>query len=69
LNLDIGLPTDQLRPIIRQTLAGDGEAQEVTVEAVNRRGRRIQVRVLGSALRAEGDEIVGVMLTMEDLAP
>jgi two-component system CheB/CheR fusion protein len=69
LNLDIGLPTERLRPIIRQALSGDDGAGEMTVAAVNRRGRPIQVRVLGSALRGEGDEIVGVMLSMEDVEP
>jgi two-component system CheB/CheR fusion protein len=69
LNLDIGLPTEQLHPVIRQALAGDEAGRELSVRAVNRRGRAIQVRVLGSALRGEGDEIVGVMLTMEDTEP
>lgn len=68
LNLDIGLPTDRLRPLIRRTLAGEGGPQELTVPAVNRRGRGIAVRVLASALRASGGTSAGIILTMEDLA-
>jgi two-component system, chemotaxis family, CheB/CheR fusion protein len=67
LNLDIGLPTDLLRSIIRQTLAGEDGPQEVTVDAVNRRGRSIAVRVLASALRGNEDGTrTGIILTMEE---
>lgn len=65
LNLDIGLPTDRLRPLIRRTLAGEGGPQELTVEAVNRRGRGIAVRVLSSPLHEGSDTPAGVVLTME----
>jgi two-component system CheB/CheR fusion protein len=65
LNLDIGLPTDQLRPIIRGTLAGEVGPQEIVVKAVNRRGRTIAVRVLGSPLSGRGSGAAGVVLTME----
>ena len=67
LNLDIGLPTDRLRPMIRRTLGGDDEFQEATLSAVNRRGRTIEVRVLSSPLRASTDGAAGVILTMEEL--
>ena len=53
LNLDIGLPTDRLRSLIRRTLADEDGSQEAIVDAVNRRGRTIDVRVLGSALRGD----------------
>lgn len=66
LNLDIGLPTEQLRPLIRRTLVGEDGPNEVAVAAVNRRGRSIEVRVLGSALRAHGGTATGIILTMED---
>jgi two-component system CheB/CheR fusion protein len=45
LDLDIGLPLDQLRPMIRRTLGGDLGPQEIAVPAVNRRGRTISVRI------------------------
>ena len=64
LNLDIGLPTDRLRSLIRRTLTGEDGPQETTVAAVNRRGRGIDVRVLGSALHGSSDA-AGIILTME----
>jgi two-component system CheB/CheR fusion protein len=65
LNLDIGLPTDRLRSLIRRTLADEDGSQETTVAAVNRRGRSIEVRVLGSGLKTPTGEVTGVILTME----
>jgi two-component system CheB/CheR fusion protein len=67
LNLDIGLPTDVLRPMIRQTLTETTEVGELVLAAVNRRGRSIDVRVLASPLRS-ADTTVGVIMTMEDVA-
>jgi len=37
LNLDIGLPVDLLRPMIKETLNGNGHPHEVVVPAINRR--------------------------------
>ena len=65
LALDIGLPIDLLRPMIRRALTGDGEPQELGVVAVNRRGRTIGVRVLGSTLGSRDDAAAGVILMME----
>ncbi len=66
LNLDIGLPTDRLRPLIRSTVAGEPGPHELTLPAVNRRGRPIAVRVLGSALRG-ASAATGLILIMEDV--
>jgi two-component system CheB/CheR fusion protein len=68
-NLDIGLPTDRLRSLIRRTLAGEDGPQEATVAAVNRRGRSIEVRVLGSALTRGTQAAAGIILTMEHVDP
>ncbi len=65
LNLDIGLPTDRLRSVIRRILGGEDGPQEVTVPAVNRRGRSIELRVLGTALSSAADDAAGAILTME----
>jgi two-component system, chemotaxis family, CheB/CheR fusion protein len=67
LNLDIGLPTERLRPMIRRTLGGDDGFQEATHSAVNRRGRSIEICVLSSPLRPNTDDAAGVILTMEEL--
>ena len=64
LSLDIGLPTDQLWPLIRRTLAGDGP-QQIELAATNRRGRRIVVRVVCTALPANGGQPTGAILVME----
>jgi two-component system CheB/CheR fusion protein len=65
LNVDIGLPVDQLRGPIRKVLAG--EAQEpVTLPALNRRGRQIECRVTATPLGPPA-EIRGVILMMEEV--
>ncbi|HEX5813062.1 MAG TPA: PAS domain-containing protein, partial [Pseudonocardia sp.] len=64
-NLDIGLPTDLLRSLIRRTLADEDGPQETTLRAVDRRGRSIDVRVLASALRGAPGDVRGIILTME----
>jgi two-component system CheB/CheR fusion protein len=63
LNLDIGLPVDQLRTPIRKVLAGEGQ-QALTLPAVNRRGRQIQCRVTVTPLDL-GNGAGGAILMME----
>jgi two-component system CheB/CheR fusion protein len=64
LNLDIGLPTDQLRPLIRTVLAGDTEPQETHLTAVNRRGRTIDLHVVCTPLTRTNGSATGVILLM-----
>lgn len=45
LSLDIGLPLDRLRPQLRAISTGVSEREELTVDAVNRRGREFQCQV------------------------
>ncbi len=66
LNLDIGLPLEQVRPLVRGTLAGEDGQRTITLPAINRRGRSIAVQVVASPLRGDGDSIVGAILTMEE---
>jgi two-component system CheB/CheR fusion protein len=65
LNLDIGLPFERLRPLLRAALAG--EAGEAEVDAVNRRGRAVLVRVSCSPIGtpAEGTAPEGAIIAME----
>jgi two-component system CheB/CheR fusion protein len=65
LNLDIGLPVDQLRAPIRKILAGE-ELQPLTLPAVNRRGRQIECRITATPL-GPAAEIRGVILMMEEV--
>jgi two-component system, chemotaxis family, CheB/CheR fusion protein len=68
LNLDIGLPVERLRAPIRSCLAGEAEFPDLTVEATNRRGRAIQVRVTCTPLTSTPPETTrGVILVMEEL--
>jgi two-component system CheB/CheR fusion protein len=70
LNLDIGLPIERLRPLLRAALTG--EAGEADVDAVNRRGRTVLVRVscapLGTRDGAGGAED-GAIIAMEATEP
>ena len=63
LNLDIGLPVEQLRSPIRKVLAGEEQAP-LTLPALNRRGRQIETRVTATPLRSAGD-VRGAILMME----
>jgi two-component system, chemotaxis family, CheB/CheR fusion protein len=66
LNLDIGLPFEQLRPLLRAASAPDGDAAEVTLAAVNRRGRTVTVRVVCTPLQhSHGRPSDGAIVVME----
>ncbi|MEV8503226.1 CheR family methyltransferase [Actinoplanes sp. NPDC051475] len=67
LNLDIGLPFEQLKPMLRGSLGEDGSSGEVSVDAVNRRGRPVVVRVACAPLRAQDSakETEGAIIVME----
>jgi two-component system CheB/CheR fusion protein len=65
LNLDVGLPADVLRPLVREALTDPGHSSEAQLNAVNRRGRAIVVRLLCSALRGADGKQRGALLTME----
>jgi two-component system CheB/CheR fusion protein len=69
LNLDIGLPVDQLKPAIRECLSGEAEFLDVIVDSTNRRGKRIQVKVTCTQLAnpEQGGKPTGVILVMEEV--
>jgi len=66
LNLDIGLPVEQLRQVIRTSLTGEGTPADLMLEAVNRRGKPIRCRVNSAPLFGPGGETRGVILLMEE---
>lgn len=69
LNLDIGLPVDQLKGTIRACLAsGDAkEFTEVVLDATNRRGKPMRVKVTCTQLASPGGgDPQGVILLMEE---
>jgi two-component system CheB/CheR fusion protein len=67
VNLDIGLPTDRLLPLVRSTLVGEDLDRQLTVEATNRRGRAIRCRVTCSQLLSPTNEVRGAIVLMEEL--
>lgn len=64
LTLDIGLPVEHLRPLIRECLIGGG-TQELFVEATNRRGKALQCKVSCSCA-CETPYFNGAVLFIED---
>jgi two-component system, chemotaxis family, CheB/CheR fusion protein len=69
LELDIGLPVTALEESVRAVLdeeEGVHEAHKSTVEAWNRRGRRIQLQVTQMVRFASDGRVAGVVLLMEE---
>jgi two-component system, chemotaxis family, CheB/CheR fusion protein len=64
LNLDIGFPVEQLRNAVRACLAGRSERDQITTQAINRRGRTIETTVNISCLVGDG-QARGVILMMD----
>jgi two-component system CheB/CheR fusion protein len=65
LNLDIGISTDGLRPLVRQVLSGADAVAELTLGAVNRRGRPVEVRVGASPLVYRAGQTAGAIVVMD----
>jgi two-component system CheB/CheR fusion protein len=69
LNLDIGLPTEQLRSPIRQCLAKERDRFSITLDALNRRGKSIRCRVTCGPLVEAGGHVRGAILSAEEEPP
>ena len=65
-SLAIGLPLKELRDMIRAVGRGKSASDDITVSAVNRRGRKIQCKITASAL-ADGGKTGGVVILMEEV--
>ena len=66
LNLDIGLPIDTVKTPVRSALSGSADGAPLQVEAVNRRGRTITVKVTCAPLSNPGQEPAGVIILIEE---
>ena len=66
LTLDIGLPIAGIEDHIRKCLDGTMEQEIGTLEATNRRGKRIFCRVGCAPLLGQDGRSIGVILTMEE---
>jgi len=69
MNLDIGLPVERLNGALRHVLAGGDLEQPVVLQATNRRGRPVGVRVRLSPLANGGDAPRGLIVFMEAEEP
>ncbi|MGY1744318.1 CheR family methyltransferase [Blastococcus sp. SYSU D00695] len=68
LNLDIGLPVSELHPLLRRQVAGqEPEHETAELDAVNRRGRPVRVRVTVSAFSERPDERSGAVVLMDPI--
>jgi two-component system, chemotaxis family, CheB/CheR fusion protein len=66
LTLDVGLPIEQLAGPIRSVLSGQSTLAELTIPAVNRRGRSIQCAVSCTPLSSPDGAVRGVIILMEE---
>jgi two-component system CheB/CheR fusion protein len=65
-DLDIGLSVEELRGAIRACQSGVSDYQEITLNAVNRRGKTISCRVVCTPLSIATQQ-QGVILLMEEM--
>jgi two-component system, chemotaxis family, CheB/CheR fusion protein len=67
LSLDIGLPVEKLKRPIRSVLADHTSRQEITLNAVNRRGKSIQCKINFLPMAKTDHSVQGVILVMEEI--
>jgi two-component system, chemotaxis family, CheB/CheR fusion protein len=67
-SLDMGLPLDEIKPLIGQAFVDADTTGETVVAAVNRRGRQARIRVTCTAFRSAEGTADGALLLMEVLA-
>jgi two-component system CheB/CheR fusion protein len=67
LALDIGLPVEQLKQPVKACLSGTKDFVELELDATNRRGRSVRVRVTCMPLAASTRALRGAIVVMEDL--
>jgi two-component system, chemotaxis family, CheB/CheR fusion protein len=65
LNLDIGLPVEQLRQPLRAALGRSDGRRETVLDAINRRGKTIQCRIDCMPLVSPRSEVRGVIMMMD----
>jgi two-component system CheB/CheR fusion protein len=69
MSLDIGLPVENVRQQMRDTLAGRSQREELVLEATKRRGEGFMCRVTFLPLGSTGDgSVSGVIMMTEDVA-
>ena len=66
LSLDIGLPTERLKQPLRACIQGTKDSVQLTLDAVNRRGRAMTCHVAVSPLVTRDNHTHGAILLMEE---
>ncbi len=66
MSLDIGLPIEKLRQLLKAILNKETEHHEFTLNARNRRGKSINCHTILTPLVNSGTDIQGVILLMEE---
>jgi two-component system, chemotaxis family, CheB/CheR fusion protein len=66
LNLDIGLPLEQVRPALRAAMSDENGTQSTVVQATNRRGRAVTCRVTCTPLLDSDKTLRGVIVVVVD---
>ena len=71
LSLDSGLPVEELRPWLLDVVSGGRDAGVYGhhISAVNRRGRRVDLRVTVTAMTGDSAEPTGALVLFEELSP
>ena len=64
--LDIGLPIGEVKPLIGQAFVDPESMGEATVDAVNRRGRHVRIRVRCSSFKSTEGAVSGALLLLEE---
>jgi two-component system CheB/CheR fusion protein len=66
LSLDINFPLEKLKDSLKAAMSPNGGVAEMTVEALNRRGRTFTCWVRVLPLRSRDGEVYGAILLMAD---
>jgi two-component system, chemotaxis family, CheB/CheR fusion protein len=67
LGLDIGLPLDGAKAALRSVMAAGGERAEVTLDAIDRRGRPIRCQLTFMPLDGDGRGPTGAIVLMDEV--
>jgi two-component system CheB/CheR fusion protein len=66
LNLDIGLATERVRPLVRDVLQGNEPREDpLRVDAINRRGRPVTLAIAVSPLTGRENRPDGAIILMD----
>jgi two-component system CheB/CheR fusion protein len=67
LNLNIGLPVQRLRQAVKACLDGETSYEQISLEAVNRRGKKLICQVTCSPLLGPEASVAGAIIVMDEV--